>query len=174
MEAVRNSTRHPDRPILITEAPVNADDEYNQRRKKYLIMMIIRALCIIGAATTFTYSGWLAAAFVAAALVLPWCAVLIANNRPPKQAVRFRRFLPTGPGHRELVTDRRAPSGPAAGAERPSPAAGAERPGPAAGAERPGPAAAAERPGRNAGTERPGRNAGTEYEAQSEPRVIDI
>jgi Protein of unknown function (DUF3099) len=91
---VRPSSRHPDRPILITEAPINVDDEYNRRRKRYLIMMIIRALCIIGAATTFTYSGWLAAAFVAAALVLPWSAVLIANDRPPKQALRFRRFLP--------------------------------------------------------------------------------
>jgi Flp pilus assembly protein TadB len=99
----RSDRPRPDRPILITEAPVNADDEYNLRRKKYLIMMIIRALCIIGAATTFTFSGWLAAAFVAAALVLPWSAVLIANNRPPKQAVRFRRFLPGALGDRELT-----------------------------------------------------------------------
>ena len=100
---MRHPSRHPDRPILITEAPVNVDDEYNQRRRKYLIMMIIRALCIIGAATTFTHYGWLAAAFVAAALVLPWSAVLIANNRPPKQAVRFRRFLPGAFGNRELT-----------------------------------------------------------------------
>jgi Flp pilus assembly protein TadB len=89
--------------VLITEAPVNADDEYNLRRKKYLIMMIIRALCIIGAAGTFGFSGWLAAAFVAAAVVLPWSAVLIANNRPAKQAVRFRRFLPGALGTRELT-----------------------------------------------------------------------
>ena len=107
----QHPVRHrPDRPILITEAPVNADDEYNLRRKKYLIMMIIRALCIIGAATTFGYSGWLAAAFVAAALVLPWSAVLIANNRPAKQAVRFRRFLPGTLGTRELTAGQAAPT----------------------------------------------------------------
>jgi Flp pilus assembly protein TadB len=100
---VHQPSRHSDRPILITEAPVNADHEYSQRRKKYLIMMIIRALCVIGAASTFGYSGWLAAAFVAAAVVLPWSAVLIANNRPPKQAVRFRRFLPGTLGSRELT-----------------------------------------------------------------------
>lgn len=99
---VSSASRHPDRPILITEAPVNADDEYNQRRKRYLIMMIIRALCVIGAASTFRYSGWLAAAFIPAAVVLPWSAVLIANNRPPKQALKFRRFLP-GNGHNELT-----------------------------------------------------------------------
>lgn len=56
-------------------------------------MMALRAVCIVGAASTFTLSGWLAAGFVAAALVLPWSAVLIANNRPPKQELRFRRFV---------------------------------------------------------------------------------
>ncbi|HJQ01567.1 MAG TPA: DUF3099 domain-containing protein [Jatrophihabitans sp.] len=81
-------------PILITEAPVNGDDEFDRRRKRYLIMMTIRAVCIVGAASTFHLSGWLAAAFVVAALVLPWSAVLIANDRPPKQELRFRRFIP--------------------------------------------------------------------------------
>lgn len=91
---VRHPSRHQaDRPILITEAPVNADDEFDRRRKRYLVMMIIRAVCIVGAATTFHLSGWLAAAFVAAALVLPWSAVLIANDRPPKRELRFRRFV---------------------------------------------------------------------------------
>jgi hypothetical protein len=90
---VRPSRSHSDRPILITEAPVNADDEYDRRRKRYLVMMTLRAVCIIGAASTFSLSGWIAAGFVAAALVLPWSAVLIANDRPPKQELRFRRFL---------------------------------------------------------------------------------
>lgn len=90
---MRLSKSPDDRPILITEAPVNADDEFDRRRKRYLAMMTLRALCIIGAASTFHLSGWLAAGFVAAAAVLPWAAVLIANDRPPKQEVRFRRFL---------------------------------------------------------------------------------
>jgi len=122
---VRPTPRNPDRPILITEAPVNADDEYNQRRKRYLIMMIIRALCVIGAASTFRYSGWLAAAFIPAAVVLPWSAVLIANNRPPKQALKFRRFLPGGDGRHELPSEpdpasgtRRAPAGERTAGER--------------------------------------------------------
>lgn len=108
-------SRHPaDHPILITEAPVNADDEFNRRRKRYLLMMMIRALCIVGAATTFRVSGWLAAVFVVGALVLPWCAVLIANDRPPKQEMRFRRFVGVGqPGHQELTAGEPAvPSGP--------------------------------------------------------------
>lgn len=89
----RPSRNRADRPALITEAPVNLDDEFDRRRKRYLLMMGIRAACIIGAATTVRFSGWLAALFVAAALVLPWAAVLIANDRPPKQEMRFRRFV---------------------------------------------------------------------------------
>jgi Flp pilus assembly protein TadB len=100
-------SRHPaERPILITEAPVNADEEFEHRRKRYLLMMTLRAVCIIGAASTFSISGWIAAAFVAAALVLPWTAVLIANDRPPKQELRFRRFV--GGGNR---TQRQLTSG---------------------------------------------------------------
>jgi hypothetical protein len=90
---VRPSRHHTDRPILITEAPVNADDEFDHRRKRYLLMMTLRAVCIVGAASTFSVSGWIAGGFVAAALVLPWSAVLIANDRPPKQELRFRRFV---------------------------------------------------------------------------------
>ena len=160
MDVVRHATRHPDRPILITEAPVNVDDEYNHRRKRYLIMMIIRALCIIGAASTFGFSGWLAAAFVAAALVLPWCAVLIANNRPPKQAVRFRRFLPGSLGRHELVAG-------------PAPEAGRWQPG----AEQPGHDAGSEQPGHDASSQQPGREAGSEQAPPAEwpeHRIIDI
>jgi hypothetical protein len=101
---VRPSRNPADRPILITEAPVNADDEFDRRRKRYLLMMTLRAACIIGAASTFSLSGWLAAGFVAAALVLPWSAVLIANDRPPKQELRFRRFVGGGRAQRQLTS----------------------------------------------------------------------
>jgi hypothetical protein len=89
---VRPLRNHWDRPALITEAPVSADEEFAWRRKRYLIMMTARALCVIGAASTFRFSGWLAAAFVVAGLVLPWTAVVMANDRMPKQGVRFSRF----------------------------------------------------------------------------------
>lgn len=68
-------------------------------------MMSIRAVCIVGAATTIQLSGWLAAAFVAAALVLPWTAVLLANDRPPKRDLRFRRFVGVGQPSRNELTD---------------------------------------------------------------------
>jgi hypothetical protein len=91
-KGVRPLRNHTERPALITEAPVSVDEEFAFRRKRYLIMMIVRALCVIGAASTFRFSGWLATAFVVGGLVLPWTAVVMANDRLPKRGVRFSRF----------------------------------------------------------------------------------
>jgi Flp pilus assembly protein TadB len=95
---------HGDQAALITTAPQDASDEYDKRRKKYAIMMATRALCVILAAVTYQVSFALAMVFVVAGVVLPWCAVLIANDRPPKRrvadlgyvSVPVERALPAG------------------------------------------------------------------------------
>ncbi|SHG72141.1 Protein of unknown function [Jatrophihabitans endophyticus] len=76
---------HADGPQLITSAPESSDDEYDRRRKKYAIMMSIRGACVILAAVTYRLSVLLALVFVVGGMVLPWCAVLIANDRPAKK-----------------------------------------------------------------------------------------
>jgi hypothetical protein len=80
--------------VLITEARRSIDEEFSSRRRRYLIMMAGRAVCVIAAVLVYNVSIWLAGLFLVGAAVLPWAAVLIANDRPAKQAVRFRRFLP--------------------------------------------------------------------------------
>ena len=89
-----------DEPILITSAPADTDDGYDARRKKYAIMMSLRALCVIAAACTYQISLWLALAFVVGGMVLPWSAVIIANDRPARKRAT------------------RTPPGPVPGAER--------------------------------------------------------
>jgi hypothetical protein len=78
-------------PVLITEAEPSLDEQLAKRRKKYLIMMATRVVCLVLAAT-FYRTPWLLAIFVAGAVVLPWMAVLIANDRPPKKASKVNRF----------------------------------------------------------------------------------
>jgi Protein of unknown function (DUF3099) len=98
-------------PVLITSAPVSGDAEYDRRRKKYAIMMGLRALAVLGAALSYRFSFVLAMAFVVAGIVLPWCAVLIANERParkraapvPPVEVRRERALP--PAGEERIVD---------------------------------------------------------------------
>ncbi len=79
---------HPPEAALITTANESGDGEFDRRRKKYAIMMFVRALCVIGAATTYRVSLALALAFVVAGMVLPWCAVIIANDGPARKRVK--------------------------------------------------------------------------------------
>jgi hypothetical protein len=100
--------RSHDQPQLITSAPESNDDEFDRRRKRYTVMMTLRALCVLGAALSYQVSIILSLAFVVGGLVLPWCAVLIANDRPPKKrqarmgyvGKRDERALPPGTGDR--------------------------------------------------------------------------
>jgi hypothetical protein len=93
---------------LITTAPESKDDEFDRRRKKYALMMGLRALCVIGAAATYHVSMVLALIFVVGGLVLPWCAVLIANDGPPRKrqpqpgfsGTSGERALPSGDDER--------------------------------------------------------------------------
>jgi hypothetical protein len=78
-------------PVLITEAEPSLDDQLAARRNKYLLMMLTRIVCLIAAAA-FYRNPWLLAIFVTGAVVLPWMAVLIANDRPPKKAQKINRF----------------------------------------------------------------------------------
>jgi hypothetical protein len=102
---------HVDQPTLITTAPESTDAEFDRRRKRYAAMMALRALCVVGAAATYRVSMLLALLFVVAGMVLPWCAVIIANDRPARK--RAKRVLHTGsaaeralpPGTDERVVD---------------------------------------------------------------------
>jgi hypothetical protein len=94
-----------DEPVLITTAPEHSDDEFDRRRIKYAIMMALRAACVLAAALTYRISIPLAMAFVVGGMVLPWCAVLIANDRPAKKRSDRLRY------HHDLRGERALPPG---------------------------------------------------------------
>jgi hypothetical protein len=86
--------RHWDRsadPVLITTAPRSPDYEFTHRRRKYAVLMSLRVVCLLGAVFTYSYSLWIALLMVVGGAALPWCAVLIANDGPPR---RRRTALP--------------------------------------------------------------------------------
>jgi hypothetical protein len=80
-----------DAPILITGAQPSADDQHSARKRKYLIMMGLRIPCLI-LAGLYYQTWWLALAFVAISIPLPWIAVLIANDRPPRKSEQVNRY----------------------------------------------------------------------------------
>ena len=82
------------RPVLITRAAPPYEEEHRQRVRKYLTLMSFRAPALIFAAVAYNvwHNGWISLAIVAVSIPLPWMAVLIANDRPPRRADEPRRF----------------------------------------------------------------------------------
>jgi hypothetical protein len=80
-----------DTPVLITEAAPSYEDEHAARKRKYLIMMSLRMPCLI-LAGVFHDTWWLALGFVLLSIPLPWVAVLIANDRPPRRSEDANRY----------------------------------------------------------------------------------
>lgn len=65
---------------LVTSARPGHSQEMSGRFRRYLISMTIRVICLILA--IFVFTGWLRLLGVAAAVVLPWIAVVMANAGP--------------------------------------------------------------------------------------------
>jgi Protein of unknown function (DUF3099) len=82
--------------VLITDAPENPAVERRRREIRYVVMMSIRALCLIVAAVLVSVHPpllglWLAFC-VTGMVLLPWLAVILANDRAPRsRAERARR-----------------------------------------------------------------------------------
>lgn len=80
-----------DTPVLITDAARSYEDEFKTRKRRYSIMMSMRVPCLVLAAV-FYHTPWLAVSLIVISIPLPWMAVLIANDRLPIKASKFRRF----------------------------------------------------------------------------------
>jgi hypothetical protein len=73
--------------VVITSAPRSPDFEFHHRRRRYTLLMGLRVVCLLTAVLTYRFSLWLALALVIGGAVLPWCAVLIANDGPPRKRI---------------------------------------------------------------------------------------
>ena len=73
--------------FLITGAQQALDDQHRARVRKYLTLMAFRvpALVIAGIVYSSTGNGLLALGIVALSIPIPWVAVLMANDRPPRK-----------------------------------------------------------------------------------------
>jgi len=78
-------------PVLITEAAPSLFEQHEARKRRYILTMALRAVCLI-LATVFYQTLWVMAVFAIFAIVLPWIAVMVANDRPPKKSRDAHRF----------------------------------------------------------------------------------
>jgi hypothetical protein len=87
--------RHP-RPVevhTITSAPASQHDDLGLRMRKYLISMSVRTVCFVLAVV---FEGPVRWVFLAAAVVLPYVAVVMANAGP-RRVSGHQAFTPEPP-----------------------------------------------------------------------------
>lgn len=82
------------RPVLITAAAPSYEVQHRERVRKYLTLMAFRIPALILAAVAYGawHNGLISLLILVASIPLPWMAVLIANDRPPRRADEPRRF----------------------------------------------------------------------------------
>lgn len=81
------------RPALITDAERSQDDQLHSREVRYVLMMAFRALSLVAAAVLVGVHApllwlWIPICLVGV-LVVPWLAVILANDSPPKPQYRL-------------------------------------------------------------------------------------
>ena len=85
------------RPILITDAAASYEDQRAARKRRYAVLMAVRLLLFVLAAAAHPVSSWLAVGLLAASVPLPWIAVLIANDAPPRSTEDTHRLAGAEP-----------------------------------------------------------------------------
>jgi hypothetical protein len=104
------------RPVLITRAAAPYEEQHRERVRKYLTLMFWRIPALILAAVAYGIweNGLISLAIILVSVPLPWMAVLIANDRPPRRAEEPRRYqtrrIPLFPSAERPAIERRGPS----------------------------------------------------------------
>jgi len=82
------------RPVLITAAAPSYEEQHRARVRKYLTLMAFRIPALVLAAIAYGVweNGLISLAIIIVSVPLPWIAVLIANDRPPRSAEEPRRY----------------------------------------------------------------------------------
>lgn len=118
------------RPVLITDAETSFEDQHRARVRKYMLIMSVRIPALVLAAVAYAQwaNPWVSLAIIGVSIPLPWIAVLVANDRPPRSADEPRRYdrrptaVPDGsrPAIEAAVIDNEPETGPDAGTSSPS------------------------------------------------------
>ena len=91
----------------ITDAQPSRNEELHHREVRYALMMGFRVVCLVVATVLVTshvpYTKYWVPFLLVGAIVIPWFAVVLANDRMPKDRHRYEPRTHTTPGQRELT-----------------------------------------------------------------------
>ena len=83
-------TQHQEHPVNITSARTSHSDDLHRRQVRYLLSMGIRTVCFVLAIVTSGPVRWI---LVAAAVFLPYVAVILANAKDRRSEAGPASFL---------------------------------------------------------------------------------
>jgi hypothetical protein len=92
----QQSARTRKEPVLITQAEPSLVEQHAARKKRYVLTMAVRGVSLVLAAV-FYQTVWLMIIFAVLGTILPWIAVVMANDRPPKKKLDTHRYVPPRP-----------------------------------------------------------------------------
>ncbi|MEU2347916.1 DUF3099 domain-containing protein [Modestobacter sp. NPDC049651] len=84
-------------PVLITEARISLAEEQAARKKRYVLTMACRMVAVVLAVVMAPVGIWFSAVFIVLGTFLPWIAVMMANDAPPKKKLDANRYRPPAP-----------------------------------------------------------------------------
>ena len=104
--------RRSSRPTRITDAAPSRGEQLRHREVRYVTMMSLRVVCLILIVIFVSIHAPLVWLWVPVLLfgmfIVPWLAVILANDRAPKRANRYRP-RPSAPPQRTLTDGTREP-----------------------------------------------------------------
>jgi hypothetical protein len=92
-------TRTGRRSVVITSLAGSRAEDIRDRERRYIVAMLFRVVCLVGAVLLF--SGPLQVAAIVVALIMPWLAVIFANQPrplPPAPALTVEDAMPRDRG----------------------------------------------------------------------------
>jgi len=95
--------------VRITTAASSREADISRRQRRYVLSMSLRTVCFVGA--ILVGPGWLRWVLVAAAVLLPYVAVVMANAVTTKSDDFALRDAPNGRPELQEGTDSAAPRG---------------------------------------------------------------
>jgi hypothetical protein len=105
-------TRGGRRSITITSLAGSRSEDIRDRERRYIAAMLFRVVCLVGAVLLF--SGLLQIIAIVIAVIMPWLAVVFANQPrplPPAPALTVEKAQPRdrglapAPDHRVIDAD---------------------------------------------------------------------
>jgi hypothetical protein len=86
-------------PPLITDASPSADEQQSRRRRTYSIIMIVHIVGFAASYPCYLWKPWAGAVVIGLTGLLPWVAVILANDAP-RRSDRRRSVGPLRRGPR--------------------------------------------------------------------------